>query len=1311
MDLQTIKFKADASEIEKATHIVQKLDSTMSATEKTLIKQDAKMAILRGQSLQLADGIAKLGDGWTQSQAKQLANLAILDATKVQLEALARSLKEYNQITGTNPFDKSVGGVSKLRNEIAELQSVNHFMNRGLNLTKEEIQMLSRDSVALTQVMKSQGASIGDIARSVNTLTVEYSALAKKKNELVETAKQSERAAQEEARRTIEAQRTQAAEEMRLAEMRKKMMREYWEGFVPKKSPEQMQLSEYFKNQEDQAKASMKARDDIMKRAESLQNKSIQKMFMNHQAVSAQQEAQYQKDMGDLRTYYSGLEKADKDAETSRKASYARMFQLHQMKTQQEKAGYDRAMSDMRKYYSDIEKQEARQSKMKMGGAPMDAAVLQFYKERDKATKASANANKYLADAEARLNAALATTNSSLGERYTDRLVKYQSALAKSGLAADVAAKKFDAFKNKLNTVASKERSDQLRYLSRAISVQMGDVGVSLASGMNPLLVMIQQGDQIRGVIQHVGASADELKKVMGTAAMQIAKSFIDTGKAIGSFFVGSIVASGKAIIDLGMKWSGASLILGTTKTVMEKLGIATMFSSKAVEKLNMSLSVVAGAGMFAAIAAMITYLVQLKKIADLETTFTKTLALKGAALGMSTQESLAYVESLKGIGVTTKQGLSALTAFAEEGIKPNNEMMKTSSDLLKYAGVEVEETAKAYAKLKDKPTDALIEIAKQTGYVTEETILQVEALEKQEKYLEAAQLAMSAKTKSDAAIVKQMKADLNDYEKTWIKIKEFIGGSIDELVKAGNEMKVFSFLGNVIMMTFGGIKFVIKQILITTGSLATAAYEVLKSLFTWDWKGLNNRISTVIKNASQMTADNAKTLVDEMNDLRNSMAKEAITATDSEIAALRKLRSEQASAIELRRKAQKNKTEGEKESERIAKEELSVLQRVRAEIIKNYDVTKNYTKAQKLALSVFNDKDFAKYSDATKKQIVYLIEQAHAEELTKNAIIETNKWVTKNQTTYDQLAKSTRGATDEEKFFGSFLENLNIKLKEHVLTLEQVETLKSMFATTKYTLSAEKLDKEFDAQKRLFQAEKERAEFMHKLSGTQLEQNIEIRRYELTAQKIKELQDLEIRFKDKSQHMSEAQYEQQKQRIQGLYDEKSAWAALSEEMKKTQDESTKLGEIFTTAFSDMISGGKSFGDVLKNLERAVADLIIQVMILEPLKASLTSAFKSGGGISGMISTGKSFFGFADGGNPPVNQPSIVGERGPELFVPRTAGTIIPNDKISTGSTNNVVQNISFNISAPNGNVSRDSIQQIQTAMGAATNRALRRNS
>jgi hypothetical protein len=39
--------------------------------------------------------------------------------------------------------------------------------------------------------------------------------------------------------------------------------------------------------------------------------------------------------------------------------------------------------------------------------------------------------------------------------------------------------------------------------------------------------------------------------------------------------------------------------------------------------------------------------------------------------------------------------------------------------------------------------------------------------------------------------------------------------------------------------------------------------------------------------------------------------------------------------------------------------------------------------------------------------------------------------------------------------------------------------------------------------------------------------------------------------------------------------------------------------------------------------------------------------------------------GFANGGRPPVGRASIVGERGPELFVPSVPGEVIPNYKLA----------------------------------------------
>ena len=56
--------------------------------------------------------------------------------------------------------------------------------------------------------------------------------------------------------------------------------------------------------------------------------------------------------------------------------------------------------------------------------------------------------------------------------------------------------------------------------------------------------------------------------------------------------------------------------------------------------------------------------------------------------------------------------------------------------------------------------------------------------------------------------------------------------------------------------------------------------------------------------------------------------------------------------------------------------------------------------------------------------------------------------------------------------------------------------------------------------------------------------------------------------------------------------------------------------------------------------------------------------FGGGGGPTPLGNIG----GYAQGGNPPVNRPSMVGENGPELFVPRTAGTIVPNGQFGGGT-------------------------------------------
>jgi lambda family phage tail tape measure protein len=117
------------------------------------------------------------------------------------------------------------------------------------------------------------------------------------------------------------------------------------------------------------------------------------------------------------------------------------------------------------------------------------------------------------------------------------------------------------------------------------------------------------------------------------------------------------------------------------------------------------------------------------------------------------------------------------------------------------------------------------------------------------------------------------------------------------------------------------------------------------------------------------------------------------------------------------------------------------------------------------------------------------------------------------------------------------------------------------------------------------------------------------------------------------------------------------------------------------TLFGNMESAIDSFVETGKFSFSDFTRSVIQDLIKIELKAQATQLLK------GVLSAGGSFLGsllgFAGGGNPPVGKPSIVGEKGPELFVPRTAGTVIPNNQLGMGGSQQTVNNnYVYNVSA-----------------------------
>lgn len=135
------------------------------------------------------------------------------------------------------------------------------------------------------------------------------------------------------------------------------------------------------------------------------------------------------------------------------------------------------------------------------------------------------------------------------------------------------------------------------------------------------------------------------------------------------------------------------------------------------------------------------------------------------------------------------------------------------------------------------------------------------------------------------------------------------------------------------------------------------------------------------------------------------------------------------------------------------------------------------------------------------------------------------------------------------------------------------------------------------------------------------------------------------------------------------LIDEKSAkgFYAAEKEANLRENSIRAQADIYETL---MTRGTKEF---LRTLESEGLRIVAEMAARLIAGQSLGVAFKGAAGnstIGAALGLASSFGGFfAGGGSPPMGKVSVVGERGPELFVPKVPGTIIPNGGFGGNST------------------------------------------
>ena len=149
---------------------------------------------------------------------------------------------------------------------------------------------------------------------------------------------------------------------------------------------------------------------------------------------------------------------------------------------------------------------------------------------------------------------------------------------------------------------------------------------------------------------------------------------------------------------------------------------------------------------------------------------------------------------------------------------------------------------------------------------------------------------------------------------------------------------------------------------------------------------------------------------------------------------------------------------------------------------------------------------------------------------------------------------------------------------------------------------------------------------------------------------------------------------------------------------------SKNMGNSFADSFKGIVKGSMTAQEALRNLFQRTADHFIDMaaqILAAQVRSGIMGIFSNmlGGNNNKLISSNSlerttpdfnpfkaapgQFYEYANGGRPPVGRPSIVGEKGPELFVPDRAGTIVPNH--SLGGSTTVVVNVDASGSSVEG--------------------------
>ena len=254
------------------------------------------------------------------------------------------------------------------------------------------------------------------------------------------------------------------------------------------------------------------------------------------------------------------------------------------------------------------------------------------------------------------------------------------------------------------------------------------------------------------------------------------------------------------------------------------------------------------------------------------------------------------------------------------------------------------------------------------------------------------------------------------------------------------------------------------------------------------------------------------------------------------------------------------------------------------------------------------------------------------------------------------------------------------LEIDEKIFAIMQNTTVEADVMTQKFNDLVKKVKEEEEETARILELRKEglNPEIAKTIAGLEKEAKTSKDSIQFEIEKLLEKQ-REVAILNEEDQTRLTTLEKQKDAIDDAVDSTRDQIEATYDLNKAAQETLDAFDNLNLAIQNdikdgikgLIKGTSTLADLASNVADRFLDIGLNLLLF--------------GNAGGSAVTGGLFkvLGFANGGRPPVGIPSVVGEKGPELFVPDRSGTIIPNNQL--GGSTNVVVNVDASGSAVEG--------------------------